>query len=589
MSSSVEKIKERLSIVDVLSPYIKLEKAGASYKAKCPFHNEKSPSFFVSPDRGTYYCFGCGAKGDMFTFVEEFEGLEFRQALKNLAEKAGVELVPEKPGEKNDKDRLFHAVESAVEFFESELYKNKPVLDYLHKRGLTDETIKKWQIGYVPAEWRAMSDFLKTKKISEADMLATGLIKKSEDGTKMYDVFRGRIMFPIFDANGRPVAFSGRIFVDDGKSPKYLNSPATALFNKSEVLYGFDRAKSVIRRLNYAILVEGQMDLILSHQAGLANTVASSGTALTEMHLRRLLRLSPRIMFAFDSDSAGFNATKKSAELALRIGMEVKVAVLPAGDDPASLVAKNPELWKQALKAGKHIIDFYADSLIAKNSDRRVLAREIKASVLPFVLEVESSTEQAHFVKSLAEKAGLKEDAVWTDLKALQKSRTTIGQAVTGGNSGAGAGGSFGANEGASDKKFPVALASRRQAIERRIIGVMVWQESKKNNAAAEAVRKRFVEIAGEEGAAMLEAAVAEEKDKLIFEAEQYYEQSPKFENDLKELFINLEEEMLKDELGSRMLELHRAEVEQNSEKIKEILTDCNRITLKLAELKKKQ
>jgi len=583
MSSSVEKIKERLSIVDVVSPYVKLEKAGASYKAKCPFHNEKSPSFFVSPDRGTYYCFGCGAKGDMFTFVEEFEGLEFRDALKSLALKAGVELVRELPGEKNEKDRLFHVVESAVLFFESQLKNNASVLEYLQKRGLTDETILKWNIGFVPAEWRMLYDHNKAKNISDADMLATGLIKKSEDGSKYYDVFRGRIMFPIFDANGRPVAFSGRIFTDDGKSPKYLNSPATVLFNKSEVLYGFDRAKSAIRRLNYSILVEGQMDLILSHQSGLVNTVASSGTALTEQHLRRLLRLSPRVMFAFDSDSAGFSATKKSAELALRIGMEVKVAILPAGEDPASLVAKNAELWKKALKDGKHIIDFYADSLLSKNLDRRILAREIKASVLPFVLEVESSTEQAHFIKSLGEKVGLKEDALWMDLKALQQIRKLTSVV----------------SESAKSSVFPspanvsanvkIGSQSRLNGIERRLMGIMFWQESKKNQTSAEAIRKRLAEVAGADFARTSEDSALIEKEKLIFEAEQYYEHSTKFESDLEELFINLEEEMLKEDLGNKMAELHKAETGQDSGRAKEILTECNMITLRLAELRKKQ
>lgn len=390
-------------------------------------------------------------------------------------------------------------------------------------------------------------------------------------------------MFPIFEANGRPVAFSGRIFVDDGKSPKYLNSPATALFNKSEVLYGFDRAKSAIRRLNYSILVEGQMDLLMSHQAGLVNTVASSGTALTEMHLRRLLRLSPRVMFAFDSDSAGFNATRKSAELALRIGMEVKVAVLPAGEDPASLVAKNPELWKKALKEGKHIIDFYADSLLAKNPDRRVLAREIKASVLPFVLEVESATEQAHFIKSLGEKAGLKEDALWADLKALQQIRKAAGGAP------ASASAYPAPAVGTTADKIKIGSQSRLQGIERRVIGAILWQESKKNQTSAEAIRKRFREVSGAEPARMLEDAISGEKEKLIFEAEQYYEHSARFESDLEELFINLEEEMLKEDLGNKMAELHKAETGQDSGRAKEILTECNRITLRLAELRKKQ
>ncbi len=573
MASSVEKIKERLSIADVVSSYVKLEKAGASYKGKCPFHNEKTPSFFISPDRGTYYCFGCGAKGDMFTFVEQFEGLEFKQALVNLAAKAGVELVPEKVGERDEREKLFQAVELATEFFEQELKKNKPVLEYLAKRGLTPETIAKWRIGFAQNEWRVLSDHLKSKKVTEADMLATGLIKRNESGAgehKFYDVFRGRIMFPIFDHTGRPVAFSGRIFVDDGKSPKYLNSPATTLFNKSEVLYGFDRAKTAIRKLNYAILVEGQMDLIMSHQAGLTNTVASSGTALSELHLRRLQRLSPRIMFAFDSDSAGFNATKRSAELALVIGMEVKVAVLPPGDDPASLVAKNPNHWKHALKEGKHIIDFYLDNILARKLDARVLSREIKSAVLPSVLDVDSKTEQAHFIKTIAEKADLKEEALWDDLKSLATARKTGVASVP-------------ARAGMN------ALASRRQAIERRIIGVICWQEGKKDRAeVSAAIRKRFAEIVGEDVEKALERDVGIEKEKLIFEAEQYYEQSSKFDEDIEELFINIKEEMLKEELVKKMAELHKAELGKDSEKAKKLLTEYVEVTNKLSALKKK-
>lgn len=596
MSSSVEKIKERLSITDVVSPYLKLEKAGANFRAKCPFHNEKSPSFFVSPDRGTYYCFGCGAKGDIFTFVQEFEGLEFREALKNLAAKAGVELVPERAGERDEKEKLFQTMEVATAIFEKELVSNpanKPVLEYLHKRGLTDETISKWRIGYAKNEWRSLHDAImadKSLKLSEADMLATGLIKRNDRQQEytgnaqqnFYDVFRGRIMFPIFDATGRPVAFSGRIFVDDDKSPKYLNSPATPLFNKSEILYGFDRAKTAIRKLNYAILVEGQMDLILSHQAGLTNTIASSGTALTETHLRRLHRLSPRIMFAFDSDSAGFNATKRSAELALQIGMEVKVAVLPAGDDPASLVAKNPNLWKQALKTGKHIIDFYTDTMLARNLDRRVLSREIKASVLPFVLNVESKTEQAHFIKGIAEKTGLKENALWDDVRSLggsagSSAKPEAAKFNAGSSAGTGAGGPPG----------KVSL-SRLESIERRVIGLIHWQESKKDRVKmVESIRKKLREVVGEDEAKNLEETLAPEKETLIFQAEQYYEQSTKLEGDIKELFVNLEDEKLKDDLSKRMTELQKAETEKDTAKIEELLKECQRISSRLSALHK--
>lgn len=540
-------------------------------KGKCPFHNEKTPSFFVSPDRGTYYCFGCGAKGDIFSFVEQYEGLEFKQALVSLAHKAGVELVNDNPKERDEKGRLYEVMENTVAYFQSELINNKPVLEYLHKRGLTDKTIFDWRMGFARSDWRSLYDHLKSKQITESEMLTVGLIKKNETDTNhnFYDVFRGRIMFPIFDANGRPVAFSGRIFVDDDKSPKYLNSPATNLFNKSEVLYGFDRAKSAIRRMNYSILVEGQMDLILSHQAGLINTVASSGTALTDMHLQKLFRISPRVMFAFDSDSAGFNATRKSAELALRIGMEVKVASMPTGEDPASMIAKNPNLWKLALKDGKHIIDFYTDSLLYKNHDRRTLSREIKSAVLPFVLNVLSKTEQAHFVKSIAEKTGLKEEAVWEDLKIInQSAKSSLGDD------------SKGAQE--------TPLTTRRQGIERRILAVIMWQEGKKDQQPIVAsIKKRFVEIVGEANAQEIESALVSEKEKLIFEAEQYYEQSAKFDSDIEELFINLEEELLKEELGRTMTELHRAEVDKEGAKIENLLNQCQKLTSKLASLRK--
>lgn len=574
MSSSVEKIKERLSITDVVSSYVKLEKAGSGYKAKCPFHNEKSPSFFVSPDRGTYYCFGCGAKGDIFTFVEEFEGIEFRQALTNLADKAGVELVPEKAGEKSEKESQLHAMELATDFFETELQANSGAHQYLLDRGLSSETIAKWRLGYAKNEWRTLSDYLKTKGVSEATMLAVGLIKKSDTDSQQsfYDVFRGRIMFPIFDPSGRPVAFSGRILVDDEKSPKYLNSPATALFNKSEALYGFDRAKSAIRKHNYGILVEGQMDLLMSHQAGLLNTVASSGTALTELHLRRLMRISPRIMFAFDSDSAGFNATRKSAELALQLGMEVKVAVLPRGEDPASLVAKSPDLWRKAIRDSKHIIDFYTDSLLSRNIERRSLSREIKNAVLPFVLDVQSTTEQAHFMKSISEKSGLKEEALWDDLKNLSRSeKLTVGVKVD------------------ANPRHDSTQATRQIGIERRILGVLMWQESKsKPEIGIEHVRQRLREILGEETAQSIETAAQSEKDKLIFEAEQYYEHGSRFERDVEELFINLEEEILKEKLSRYMVELHKAELIRDHKRAEEFLIQCQGVNTKLAALRKK-
>src|SRR3990167_6310938 len=286
MNSPVDKIKEKISIEDVVSSYIKLERAGANLKARCPFHNEKTPSFFVSPDRGSYYCFGCGASGDIFTFVEEFEGLDFKGALKLLADKAGVVLEiysKENKEEKSEKEKLYEVMEETAEFFEKNLAANKPAQEYLKSRGLEEKTIKDFRIGYAILDWRTLYDYLKSKNFSDKEIELAGLAKKPEDKTKaMYDRFRGRVIFPMGDSSGRIIAFSGRLLVDDGKSAKYLNSPETPIFNKSSVLFGIDKAKESIRKNNFSILVEGQIDLVLSHQAGFRNTVASSGTAMTD-------------------------------------------------------------------------------------------------------------------------------------------------------------------------------------------------------------------------------------------------------------------------------------------------------------------
>jgi len=257
--------------------------------------------------------------------------------------------------------------------------------------------------------------------------------------------------------------------------------------------------------------------------------------------------------------------------LALTIGMEVKVAVLPPGDDPASLVAKNPNHWKHALKVGKHVIDFHLDNILARKLDPRVLSREIKSEVLPSVLDVESKTEQAHFIKTIAEKADLKEEALWDDLKALAKIKKTGATAAS--PSGGGV----------------IMLASRKQAIERRIVGAILWQEGKKDQVVTSAaIRKRFAEIVGEEEERVLERDVGIEKEKLIFEAEQYYEHSSRFNEEIEELFINMEEEVLKGELIKKMSELHKAELGKDGEMAKKLLTEYVEVTNKLSALKKK-
>src|SRR3990167_7220635 len=333
MNSPVAKIKERLSIEDVVSSYIKLERAGANLKAKCPFHNEKTPSFFVSPSRESYYCFGCGASGDIFTFVEEFEGLDFKGALKLLAARAGIVLEYQNKEEESEKEKLYKALEESTLYFSNNLKENKKVLEYLKSRGLSEDTIKDFRVGFAKDDWRELYNYLKKEGYSDPELERAGLVIKSEKG--FYDRFRGRIMFPISDSSGRIIAFSGRVFNGDKKSAKYINSPETPIFSKSSVLYGLDRAKESIRKNNFSILVEGQMDLLLSHQAGYRNTVATSGTALSEStetkenvvsNLGLIRRLSENLVLAFDGDKAGLHASERAGRIALSLGMDVKVA-----------------------------------------------------------------------------------------------------------------------------------------------------------------------------------------------------------------------------------------------------------------------
>jgi len=574
MSSTVEKIKEKLDVVEVLSSYIKLEKAGSNFKAKCPFHNEKTPSFFVSPTRNSYYCFGCGAKGDIFSFVQDFEGTDFVGSLKILADRAGVEIERVDNREKSEKERLFKALDSATEFFENQLKNSKDSIDYLKKRGVRDETIRDWRIGFAPDEWRLLFDHLKNKGFSEAELFKVGLIKKKEekkDGQDLYyDVFRGRIIFPIFDPAGRVIAFSGRILKERENAPKYLNSPETILFNKSEVLYGFHTAKTNIRMKDYAILVEGQMDTLSCHQSGFSNTIATSGTAFTFGHLDKIRRISNKILMAFDSDKAGFKAAIKSAVLALSMGMEVKIAELPNGSDPSDLIEKDLEKWKSSLKNSKHLIDFYLDHLLEEVKDKRRLAKEVESRILPFVAMLKSSIEQSHFVSQISKKTGLREEAIWQDLKNAKTPEID------------------GGNPKVLEKEKNIV--SRRNFVERKLVSIIFWQESVKDPAIiADDLRTNFAEIAGKDYAIKAESLLLPEKDELIFQAEAYYENDEKLKKDVMELLLHFEEDQLKNQFAKAMEELQKAESGGDEKEQKRLLAVCQDISKKLADFTRKK
>ena len=419
-SGNVENIKERLSIEEVVGQYVELKPAGSSLKGRCPFHAEKTPSFMVSPMRQNYHCFGCGVGGDIFTFIQEIEGLDFKGSMKALADKAGIELVYEKGVEKDDKDILFSVLESVTEYYVENLKKNTKALSYLKGRGLTGDTIDSFRIGFAPDGWSGALEHLKSAGFIEKHIEEAGLIKKGEKGS--YDRFRSRIMFPIADNVGRVVAFSGRIFdKEDDNSGKYINSPETPLYHKSKILYGYDRARQAIRKTNFAVLVEGQMDLIATHQAKYLNTVALSGTALTHEHITLLGRMSKNLCIALDADAAGIASAGKSARAALRAGFDVKIAALPEGTDPADMLANGDlETWKKTVKNSKHIIDFLLNIYRESAKDDRTFKLIVQKEVLPYLLDIESEIDKSHFVQKVAAQLSVGEEAVRQELSKLK-------------------------------------------------------------------------------------------------------------------------------------------------------------------------
>lgn len=400
---AVQQIKERLDIVEVVSQYVELHKAGKSYKGKSPFTNEKTPSFFVSPDRGMYYCFSSNQGGDVFTFIEQMEGVDFKGALKILAEKAGVELVPEDPKKRSARENQFALLDAATDFFFRTGQNTADAQTYLKERGLSGETIHAWRIGYAPDAWRALKEHLTAQSFTEAEIARAGLIKRSEKASESYDVFRDRIMFPICDASGRVVAFSGRTLHGDADTPKYVNSPETELYRKSEILFGYDKARQNIRKFDFSLIVEGQFDLVLAYQAGYTNTVAVSGTALTEHHVQLLQRFSNRTVLALDSDRAGLAAVARAAAVMLSRGMDVKVADMPEGEDPADLVATDAAAFKKVVKASRHVIEHITDRLKSSTTDERTFKLRVREEVVPLVAAIPNQIDREHFERVLAD------------------------------------------------------------------------------------------------------------------------------------------------------------------------------------------
>ena len=419
----LQEIKDRLNIADVIAGYIPVKKSGANFKAVCPFHNEKTPSLMISPAKQIWHCFGCGEGGDAFGFVQKFENLEFKEALKLLAEKTGVKLPQYQGGEKvgqDEKELLLRINNFAARFYNQILttdVRGKTALEYLKQRGLTEAAIKQWQIGYAPEDFHSLERALATKKVSPQDLVKAGVSSKNERG-QMYDRFRGRITFPIYDYFGQVVGFSARLLADNPNAAKYVNSPETVIYNKSKILFGLNFAKEAVRKQGEAVVVEGQMDCIAAHQAGFTNTVAVSGTALTDSALMQLSRLTKNLKFCFDSDFAGQAASRRAGELALKMGFRLKLIVLKAVKDPDELIKKSPGLWAKAVEEAVWFLDYYISLAEIQYAPGSVEQKHyLSAEVVPYLRFVSDPLELEHYVHKISTKFLISEKVIREQIK----------------------------------------------------------------------------------------------------------------------------------------------------------------------------
>lgn len=559
----IEQIKDRLNIVDVISTYVKLDPAGKNYKGKSPFTNERTPSFFVAPDKGLYHCFSTGKGGDIFTFIQEMEGLDFKGALKVLAERAGVKLGPVNVKAAEEKDRLYEITEKATQLFEKGLADSPEALAYLKDRGVEDHVIRDFRIGYVPAGWRFLYDELK-KDFSDADILLAGLGKRTEKG--IYDTFRDRIMFPITDTAGRPIGFSGRILHADEKSAKYVNSPDTPLFNKSDILFGLDKAKNFIRKYNFTILVEGQFDVIMMHQAGFRNTVGVSGTALADNlggangvnNLGLVKRLSNNLILAFDADGAGIKAAKRSAHIGLKLGMDVKVVSIPGAKDPADFIKESgKEGWGAVLREAKHIIEFETEKIKESAKDERSMGNSIRAEVLPEIATLGSEIEKSYFIKRVSDMTGIDDSVLWKDLEKINVPESEI-QAI--------------------EQKAKTDIG-RTAIIERKIMGIYFGKPDEKN------IKESISKIMSEEKFGELLAKFEPTKQELIFESEMTTEDVAEGVT-MAEMLKNLEEDYLATNLDAVKLRLKKAETDANDDEAHKLSIEYQDLAKRLGSIR---
>ncbi|XOA42838.1 MAG: DNA primase [Candidatus Nealsonbacteria bacterium] len=573
-NSPIEEIKSKLDIVEVIGSYIQLKKAGASYRALCPFHSEKTPSFFVSPARQIWHCFGCNEGHSIFDFVMKIEGVEFGDALRMLAQKAGVELKPIRPELRTKRQRLYEICELSTKFFEKQLgnsSKGKKAKDYLLKRGISEESVKKWRLGWAPDSWQGLTNFLVSENYKKEEIERTGLVIRNERG-KYYDRFRARIMFPVFDFNSQVIGFGGRVLQKSEKIAKYVNTPNTILYDKSKILYGLDKAKVEIRKKDFCILVEGYVDVIMAHQSDLINTAATSGTALSNYQLSILKRYSDNLFLAFDMDFAGDKATKRGIDLAQSKGFNLKVVKLPEDNDPADVLSKAPKRFKKLVDNSLSILDFYFQNAFGQFDEKKPEGkREISKVLLPVIKRIPNKIEQSHWIQQLARRLNVSEKDVVEELRRIKTERVSDVEISI------------------LESPNPIFQKTRKELLEERLMSLIL-----KEPQSFDLINKEVISCLSSKNQEVISILNNFENQKnlsqelvnflsylsLKADIEEIEEEKiiPEIKFCLKEIkFLKV-----KDRLNKISLEIKRAEEEKDSKKIKELTEKFNQWVKKI-------
>src|SRR6056297_120998 len=575
-NSPVEEIKDRLDIVEVIGDYLDLKKVGKGYQARCPFHKEKTPSFHVSPDLQIFKCFGCGEAGDLFNFIMKIEGIGFRDALKMLADRAGVELKEGNKELHSKTQKLEEILEWSAKFYQKQLTDSKEgekAYKYLQERHINEESIKKWRLGYAPDSWDGLKNFLTEKGYSLDNILEAGLLVQKKNGSSVYDRFRGRLMFPIFNSHGVVIGYGGRI-LEDKKTAKYLNTPQTLLYNKSRVLYGINEAKLPIRNKEEVVLVEGYTDVIMSHQAGFENTVSVSGTALTPYQLKILNRYCDKILLSFDMDEAGQKATRKSIKLAQKEGFLVRVIRMPEDKDPAEIITDDPDKWSEIIDQAVTVFDFYFQEAFSQyDADQPEGRKKITQELLPVIASLQDRIEQSRWIQELAQRLEVDEDSIRQEVSKYEsQEEEDLGE--------------YQENTDNSD-------LGRRELLERRIL-TLTLRDPDYLDLISEKVFNNLNERIQKILTLFKEGKLKKERDKnrdldlwLKEKALEVEQQGIEEEKDLQSCLRELEKIILKKELQKNQRQIKKAESAGQEDVLQELLEENKKINRKICQLNK--